>query len=204
MTTQGEVIGQSQGTDRRQGRQEIRLELEGARQDFHELLAANEENALDRSSDGTRWTNRQLLFHMMFGYVVVRSLLPLVNVVSRLPASIGRGFADTLNAVTVPFNSINYWGSVLGARLYCGQRMVAKFDTVITALERRLDREPEANMGCSMPYPVRWDPFFKDVMTLADVYRYPTQHFEFHRRQLTLRDSSRTQTEKSSSHKEAR
>jgi hypothetical protein len=23
-------------------------------------------------------------------------------------------------------------------------------------------------------------------MTLADVYRYPTQHFEHHRRQLTL------------------
>jgi hypothetical protein len=23
-------------------------------------------------------------------------------------------------------------------------------------------------------------------MTLADVYRFPTQHFDFHRRQLTL------------------
>jgi hypothetical protein len=37
-----------------------------------------------------------------------------------------------------------------------------------------------------MAFPVRWDPFFKPVMTLADVYHYPTQHFEFHRRQLTL------------------
>ena len=27
---------------------------------------------------------------------------------------------------------------------------------------------------------------FKDVMTLADLYHYPTQHFEFHQRQLTL------------------
>jgi hypothetical protein len=25
-------------------------------------------------------------------------------------------------------------------------------------------------------------------MTLADVYRFPTQHFDFHRRQLTLHD----------------
>ncbi|MET9856811.1 hypothetical protein ABZY57_28240 [Streptomyces sp. NPDC006450] len=32
----------------------------------------------------------------------------------------------------------------------------------------------------------RRDPFFKDFMTLADLYRYPTQHFDFHRRQLTL------------------
>ncbi|KJY23826.1 hypothetical protein VR46_43260 [Streptomyces sp. NRRL S-444] len=37
-----------------------------------------------------------------------------------------------------------------------------------------------------MHFPVRWDPFFKDFMTLADIYRYPTQHFDFHHRQLTL------------------
>ena len=27
---------------------------------------------------------------------------------------------------------------------------------------------------------------FKDFMTLADLYHYPTQHFDFHQRQLTL------------------
>ncbi|WP_328731952.1 hypothetical protein OHT20_17830 [Streptomyces caniferus] len=37
-----------------------------------------------------------------------------------------------------------------------------------------------------MHYPVRWDPFFTDFMTLADIYRYPTRHFDFHHRQLTL------------------
>jgi hypothetical protein len=37
-----------------------------------------------------------------------------------------------------------------------------------------------------MYYPVRWDPFFKDFMTVADIYHYPTQHFDFHQRQLTL------------------
>jgi hypothetical protein len=37
-----------------------------------------------------------------------------------------------------------------------------------------------------MYYPTCWDPFFKEYMTLADVYRFPTQHFDFHRRQLTL------------------
>jgi hypothetical protein len=33
---------------------------------------------------------------------------------------------------------------------------------------------------------ISWDPCFKAYMTLADVYRYPTQHCEHHRRQLTL------------------
>jgi hypothetical protein len=32
----------------------------------------------------------------------------------------------------------------------------------------------------SMRFPTSWDPFFTDVMTLADVYHYPTQHFDFH------------------------
>jgi hypothetical protein len=189
MTAKLEGMGPSPIDDGGPQRREIRHELDGARRAFHELLEANDENGLDQRSDGTRWTNRQLLFHMMFGYLIVRSLLPLVKVVSRLPISIGRGFAAVLNAVTVPFNFINYWGSVLGARLYRDQRMGPKFDAVIAALERRLARENEVNMSRSMAYPVRWDPFFMDVMTLADVYRYPTQHFEFHRRQLTLKDS---------------
>ena len=37
-----------------------------------------------------------------------------------------------------------------------------------------------------MHFPQRWDPFFTDYMTLADVYRYPSQHFDYHARQLAL------------------
>lgn len=37
-----------------------------------------------------------------------------------------------------------------------------------------------------MRFPTRWDPFFHETMTLADVYHVPTQHFDFHRNQLTL------------------
>ena len=64
--------------------------------------------------------------------------------------------------------------------------MGPKFDAVIAALERRLAAEPAANMERTAVFPTRWDPFFKSKMTLADVYHYPTQHFDFHKRQLTL------------------
>jgi hypothetical protein len=37
-----------------------------------------------------------------------------------------------------------------------------------------------------MHFPVAWDPFFKDTMTLADVYHFGTQHFDYHRSQLSL------------------
>ena len=169
-------------------RSAIRRELGEAQEAFHALLASASQEDLGRPSNGTRWTNRQLLFHMMLGYLVVRVLLPLVRLFNRLPAPSGQVFAGLLNAATCPFDVINYWGSVAGSRLYRDERMIPKFDAVIAGLQRRLDRESEANMGRSMAYPVRWDPFFRTTMTLEEVYHYPTQHFEFHRRQLTLQD----------------
>lgn len=37
-----------------------------------------------------------------------------------------------------------------------------------------------------MHFPVGWDPYFRDFMTLLEVYQYPTQHYMHHRKQLTL------------------
>jgi hypothetical protein len=59
-------------------------------------------------------------------------------------------------------------------------------DHVIAALQHRLRRETETALRVGMHYPATWDPFFTSYMTLADIYRYPTRHFRFHQRQLTL------------------
>ncbi|WP_438297207.1 DinB family protein [Streptomyces sp. HUAS TT7] len=167
-------------------RQGVHAELERVRAEFHELLDAATPQDLVRSSDGTRWTNEQLLFHMLFGYLLMPPLLALMRVFGRLPQGAGRGFARLLNAGTRPFDVVNYLGPVAGARIYGRRRMGAKFDRVIAHLHRRLDAEPEAAFARGMHYPARWDPFFRDVMTVAELYRYPAQHFDFHRRQLTL------------------
>lgn len=164
----------------------MHAELDRARVAFHALLDQAGAEALRRPSSGTRWTNQQLLFHMLLGYLIVRALLALVRVFSRLPVGVSRGYARLLDAATRPFDAVNYAGSVLGGRLLTPRLMGVLFDRVITALHRRLDKETDANLARGMHYPTRWDPFFRDVMTLADVYRFPTQHFEFHRRQLTL------------------
>ena len=153
---------------------------------LHALLDAADPADLRRRSDGTRWTNEQLLFHMVFGYLVVRVLLPLVRVVGRLPAPIGRGWAGLLDAARWPFHGINYWGSVVASRVFDHARMGALADRTLAALQRRLAREDEATLRRGMPFPTSWDPYFTDFMTLAEVYRYPSLHFEHHRRQLTL------------------
>jgi hypothetical protein len=167
-------------------REVVHAELRQASTTFHQLLDSATTDDLRRGSDGTRWTNEQLLYHMLFGYIVVLALLPLVRLFGRLPPGASRTWARLLNVSTRPFDVINYWGAVGGARVYNHRRMGAKFDRTIAALSRRLEVEPDTRLGRTMHFPVRWDPFFKDAMTLEDVYRYPTQHFDFHRAQLTL------------------
>jgi hypothetical protein len=157
-----------------------------ARNELRELLADATPDQLRRRSIGTRWTNEQLLFHLVFGYMVVQALIPLVRVVSRLPRPIGRGFGALLNAGTVPFDFVNYWGSVFAATWFNHRRMAAKFDRVLESLARSLRAAPASRLQRTMPFPDRWDPFFDAEMSLAEVYAYPTEHFDFHRRQLSL------------------
>lgn len=167
-------------------REALSRDMEQARTRLRALLAQASPADLRRGSNGTRWTNEQLLFHMVFGFLVVRALLPLVRVVSRLPAPVGRGFAALLNSARRPFHVINFWGSVAGARVFGHARMGGLCDRTIAKLQARLRREEEAALRRGMPFPTSWDPYFTAHMTLAEVYRYPTLHFEHHRSQLTL------------------
>jgi hypothetical protein len=167
-------------------RQTVHEQWERDRVAFHELVAAATAADLRRRSEGTRWTNQQLLFHLVFGYQIVRALLVLIRVFGRLPDPVSRGFAAVLDAATGPFNVINYLGSCGGGLI--GPRRAARWlDRIIASLHRSLDRADEADLARGMHYPTRWDPFFRPYMTLADLYRYPAQHFAFHQRQLTLR-----------------
>jgi hypothetical protein len=150
-------------------RQAISRDLETSRRQLHELLTPADTADLRRRSEGTRWTNEQLLFHMVFGFMIVRVLLSLVRLFGRLPAPVGRGFAAVLDSARRPFHGVNYWGSCAAALVF------------------NQARESEDSLHRGMAFPTSWDPYFAPYMTLADVYRYPTRHFEHHRNQLTLR-----------------
>lgn len=167
-------------------RQAIADEWERARLTLRRLVESAADAGLGQLSHDTRWTNEQLLFHMVFGFMVVQRLLPLVRLFGRLPPRAGRTFARLLDAGTPLFDVVNYRGSCAAATVYNRRRMARRFDRVLVALQRRLATEPEAHFALAMHFPARWDPFFKDSMTVEDVYRYPVQHFDFHAQQLTL------------------
>lgn len=170
-------------------RASIHAELERSRITVHRLVSQASGTDLRRASNGTRWTNQQLLYHMVFGYMLVRALLTLVRTFGRLPDGFSRAFARTLNAGTRPFHVVNYLGSCAGALVFHGPRLVSQVDRTIAALHRHLDRESSEALNRRMHFPTGWDPFFADTMSLLEVYHYGTVHFDFHRHQLTLPDS---------------
>ena len=114
-----------------------------ARRTFHALLDEATPADLARPTSGTRWTNGQLLWHMLFGYFVTRVLLGLGRGFSRLPGSVSKAFARVLDAGTRPFDVINYLGPCGAVKVLGPRRMAAAFDRVTGALERRLTKESE-------------------------------------------------------------
>ncbi len=161
-------------------------DLERARADFHELLSRVGDDEWGAPTSGTRWTNEELLFHMVYGYMVVQRLLILVRLLDRLPVAVSRNFARILNATTRPFDVINYYGTRSAAIVYNRDRMGKKMEGVVDALERSLARADDRTLLRGMHFPTRWDPYFHDYMMLADVYSFPGEHYDHHRRQLKL------------------
>ncbi len=167
-------------------RQGIAADLFACRADLHELLVGATPERLRARSDGTAWTNEQLLFHMVFGFLVVRRLLPLVRFMSARPVSVRGAFAGLLDAGRRPFHWVNYAGSCGGALVFNHARMGWLLDRTIDHLVHSLRLEPEERLRRGMAFPTSWDPYFTSSMTLADVYAYPVLHYRHHRAQLTL------------------
>ena len=165
---------------------EITAEMERVRIDFHDIIDSATSAELRAPSDGTKWTNEQLLFHMLFGYLLVHNLLILVKAFTRLPRRVSKAFAAALNAATRPFHVVNYLGSLGGARVLGHARMERLLDFVIGRLQRSVIAASEDSLNRGMHFPTGWDPYFNDYMALRDIYHYPTQHYDHHRRQLTL------------------
>ena len=65
--------------------------------------------------------------------------------------------------------------------------MAPFMDRAITVLQRQLNTASSTTLRLTMHFPTAWDPYyFAPTMSVLDVYHYGTQHFDHHRRQLTL------------------
>ena len=79
------------------------------------------------------------------------------------------------------------WSIATTTAAFSTVAMVALLDRTVRALHRNLSTETDESLARTMHFPTAWDPDFKPTMSVLDVYHFGTQHFDHHRRQLTLR-----------------
>ncbi|MBI4080939.1 MAG: DinB family protein [Candidatus Levybacteria bacterium] len=163
----------------------IRSEFEEVRSEFHDLAASITKEDLDRKSKNPGWTNGEILFHMLLGFIVIDMLFPMVKIFGRLPTSCSRAFAGVLNFSTPIFNASNAFGARVGGRVFSKRSLEKKFDTVISKLLKKLDGVKMNEWEQGMYYPDRWDGLFDEYMTVEKLFYYPIKHFKFHLKQLT-------------------
>jgi hypothetical protein len=163
----------------------LRSELESARLTFHLLLDSLSDEALRRQSQNAAWTNKQMIFHMAFGFFLLPSLSLVGLVFGRLPPPFSQTFARLLNGLTRPFNVINAVGAYGGGRVLSRAALHQTFDAVYTLSLLIAKHIPPDAWTRGMYYPTDWDPLFAEYMTLEDVFRFPVRHFYAHVRQIT-------------------
>ena len=140
----------------------------------------------DDRSEGTRWSNEQLLFNMAFGYTDVRALIPLVHLLTKCPPWIRSAFCAVPNSGTPLFHPVNFLGSCAAATVYNHRRMRTRLERTQAAILAKLATEHIADLQRCAGFLRRWDPLFHERMSLADVYAYTSVHFSFHAKQLSL------------------
>jgi hypothetical protein len=73
-----------------------------------------------------------------------------------------------------------------GGQLLTPAAMARLMDRTLRALQRKFAVETDNSLNLIMHFPSAWDPYFNPTMSVLDVYHYGTQHFDHHKRQLTL------------------
>lgn len=155
-------------------------------EDFGQTIATVLATELDAPTHGTRWTNRQLLFHMVLGQNIALTSIPLFGAFSRLPPKASRVWSALLEACTTPYNWVNWAGAVAGARVLGTDSMVRMMERSTHALVNWYDQASPEDLTRGMAMPRSWDPYFSDWMDRRDIFEWAPKHYRHHRAQLTL------------------
>ena len=165
-------------------RTRLKAELLAAHQEFHAMAAAIPEHGWAAPSNNPGWTNGQVLFHVLLGFLLVPPLARLLVLFGHLPRSWGRAFAGLLNLATPLFHRINALGPRAAARTLGRAGVLRRFDQVHAGILKRLAKVQPRQWTLAMAYPTRWDPRFRNEMRLEDLFLYPVSHLRHHRSQM--------------------
>ncbi|TQJ38114.1 DinB family protein [Arthrobacter sp. SLBN-112] len=164
----------------------VRADVLWIASDFRNIILAASADELDLPSIGTRWTNRQLLFHMALGQNIALAGIPLLGLFSRLPPPASRYWSKLLDSCARPYNWVNWAGSAAGGRVLKPERMLRMMDRTTRMIVKWYSRADNQALARGMTMPVRWDPYFLPWMSRRDVLEWAPKHYRHHRAQLTL------------------
>jgi hypothetical protein len=163
----------------------IKSKLDQTRSEFHVLLISLSEKDLKLRSKNEGWTNGEILFHIVFAFLLVLTLVPMMRFWSRLPKCYSKNFASVLNFCTVPFNWVNGFAPRMARTIFKRKRLGDLFDRIYSRLIKLLESTKASEWESGMYYPDKWDPLFDEYMTLEKLFYYPIRHFEFHAGQIS-------------------
>jgi hypothetical protein len=152
------------------------------------MVASISERDWTQPSWNAGWTNGQIVFHVLLGFVLVAPLARLLVLFDHLPDRCSRVLAGALNLSTPLFNRVNAIGPRGGASLLGRAGIIRQFDKVHADILVRIDRARPSDWAATMNYPTRWDPRFHERMDMFALMRYPIGHLRHHRQQLRMSD----------------
>jgi DinB superfamily len=159
-------------------KEELMLEMESTRRDFHHLLDSVPEAIYHHPSDNPAWTIGEVLFHI--------SLAPRF-LTADLRMLIGQAWVSKLIGILIPksiFDKLNehftrQWASRNMTREKLGRAYDKAHNNAIHALENL----NEDDFSKSLEYP-NYDELLTGVVTVEKLYRYITIHFRVHAEQI--------------------
>jgi hypothetical protein len=164
----------------------VRAELLWIAADFRKIVQDVLADELDRPSNGTRWTNRQLLFHLVLGQNIALAAIPLLGLFSRLPPSASRNWSRLLGACAGPYNWVNWAGSAAAGQVLKPESMMRMMDRTTRTIVDWYDRAGAETLNRGMTMPTSWDPYFQPWMDRRAIFAWARKHYRHHRAQLSL------------------
>lgn len=159
-------------------KEELALEMENTRRNFHRLLDSVPEALYHHPSDNPAWTVGEVLFHMSlaprFLTADLRLLLGQAWIARIVGAVLPKSLFDRLN---------EYFTKRWASRNMTREKLRRAYDRAHENALRALGRLREEDFGRSLEYP-EYDPLLSGVVSVERLYRYITLHFEAHAEQI--------------------
>ncbi len=164
----------------RMTRQELEQELEETHCRFIALVESIPEANYSLPTNNPAWTVGDILFHITLGPRALGLEIWMTIHAAGLYNFLMRHFPSRL------FNSVNAWFGRGRSRRVSRQGLLRAYGKAHAVIQSRLRRTREEDLGKTVIYPADFVSELAGEITVERLFRYVTEHFEGHVKQLEI------------------